>query len=557
MNTLNKINQPSKNIISWLPYVLLVLVCVPNLSWNITDHDDGHTLGFHNMGRNPDIQRSYGAYDSMCDYLLGFLPVDYHMLLGLMVGSTVLASFAILYFSAELLKKWFNFTSIEIAFAQLSFLVAMPEFMYMVFSFKSVYIALALILASAYVQFNNPESKVNLIIAAVLFGFGVSFRWNTLMMGAPLATMLLWELKQKNTWLKAINGTFIWGSMALCFSLFFIYISGYSPERIVKTYIWGKEYAEKTDFQLIARIGDLSLFLTPASAILFLLSGIYFIKQRSELGKFSTLFISTFLAVAVISLAPSFKLLAPLWICFIALFAFAGKLILSYSLKLQKITIGIIVCAIAINWFVGVQISTPSSNWGPGLDVKTNVESLNVFDKNLKTDERFKLENIKIGFFDGFCLPTSEGMRPLYGHFYALLMGRLHHLDGKLNQETDKVLQEAKTHQQIIYQDRVNPYLLATYTRYGFTTSDSWKQNAKEFHKRTFTNGKDTITEIRINDPKHLFDINKLKQNINPTDTIYAAFTYTSALNKFLYKWQKENNGHFEKMGPLSAKLWQ
>ncbi|MFN3445609.1 MAG: hypothetical protein ACK44D_07705, partial [Bacteroidia bacterium] len=94
MNTLKTTNNKTTNIFIWLPYVLLVLVCVPNLSWNITDHDDGHTLGFHNMGRNPDVQRSYGAYDSMCDYLLSFLPIDYEWLLGFMVGVTILASFA-------------------------------------------------------------------------------------------------------------------------------------------------------------------------------------------------------------------------------------------------------------------------------------------------------------------------------------------------------------------------------------------------------------------------------------------------------------------------------
>ncbi|MCZ2139882.1 MAG: hypothetical protein LC096_00680, partial [Bacteroidia bacterium] len=376
MTTLKITNNKTNILVTWLPYLLLILVCLLNLTWNITDHDDGHTLGFHNMGRNPDIQRSYGAYDSMCDFLLGFLPINYELLLGFMVGTTILASFAILYFSAELLKKWFSFNATEIAWAQLLFLLAMPEFMYMVFSFKSVYISLALILASACIQFKNPQSKLNLIVAAMLFGFGVSFRWNTLMMGAPLAVMLLWELKQKDTWLKSLLNTSIWGLTALASSLFFIYISGYPPERIVKTYIWGKEYAEKTDFQLIARIGDLSLFFTPASALLFLLAGIYLLKNKNELGKFSMLFFSTLLAVAAISLAPSFKFLAPLWICFIALFAYAFKNILSTQLKVKKLYIGLLTIALAVNWFVGIQISTPSSNWGPGLDVKTNVESL-------------------------------------------------------------------------------------------------------------------------------------------------------------------------------------
>lgn len=549
-------NIKTNSLLIWFPYLILILVCLLNLSWDITDHDDGHTLGFHNMGRNPDVQRSYGAYDSMCDYLLSFLPINYEWLLGFMVGVTILASFAILYFSAELLKKWFNFTIYELAFAQLFFLLAMPEFIYMVFSFKSVYIALAFILAAANLQFKKSESYSNIILAASLFGLGVSFRWNMLMMGAPLATLFLWELKQNNTWLKSIAKTFIWGSIALSSSLFFIYISGYSPVRIVETYIWGKEYAEKTDFQLIARIGDLSLFFTPASALLFLFSGIYFIKQRTELIKFSVLFVSTFLAVAVISLAPSFKFLAPLWICFICLFAFASKLILYYTSNQQKIVIGLVLCTIFINWFVGIQISTPSSNWGPGLEVKNNIASLKIFDRSLNTDERFKLENIKIGFFDGFCLPTSEGMRPLYGHFYALFLGKLHRLDEKLNRETDMVIAKASINNQFIYQDRINPYLLASYSRFKYQTTDHWLQKGKDFSIRKFTNGLNSFTELRINDPKRLFDINLFKKQFTYIDTVFLSFTYTSTLNKFLYNVKLTNKIGVEKMGPMSAKIW-
>ena len=105
-----KNNSVLKYFIILSPYLLLTLICVLNLSWNITDHDDGHTLGFHAMGRNPDIQRSYGAYDSMCDYLLGLLPINYKILLGSMVGATVVSAYLILYFAGRLLQQWFKFT---------------------------------------------------------------------------------------------------------------------------------------------------------------------------------------------------------------------------------------------------------------------------------------------------------------------------------------------------------------------------------------------------------------------------------------------------------------
>jgi MFS family permease len=534
---------------------MLLVIYLLNATWNLTDHDDGHTLGYHAMGRNEAIQRAYGAYDSMCDFLLGLLPANYTWLMGAMVGGTILASFAILYFSGTLLKRWFALNNSEIAIAQLLFLVSMPEFLYMGFSFKSVYISLAIILASASLQFNNISSKANLFFAAMLFGLGVSFRWNMLMMGAPLVAMFCWELKGKENWSITIFYSLFWGILAILSSLFFVYLSGYPPDRIVKTYLWGKEYAEKTDFQLIARIGDLSLFFTPATALSFVLAFLFLIKQKGHSIKFAVLFSITFIAVAAISFAPSFKLIAPLWISFIALFAFAVKYYLTSSPVSRKIQAGFILSAIAINWFIGIQINTPSSNWGPGLSAKDSLEDMSIFSKNLGTDNRFKFSNVKVGFVDGFALPTSEGYRPLYGHAYALLFGKLKQLDEKLNMESEQVLKRAANTNSIIYQDRINPYLLASYLRNGYQTNQPWNPPLP-FVKRTLHNNADTVTELRISNPKELFELDSFVQVTHQYDSVFLMFTFTSACNKFLYDINQNYGYGYIKLGPMSAVIW-
>ncbi len=552
-NTTDKISK----ILGWMPYLIMVVIDSLNVSWNLTDHDDGHTLGYHAMGRDETIQRSYGAYDSMCDFLLGLLPANYTWLMGAMVGGTILASFTILYFSGNLLKRWFSLNNSEIAIAQLLFLVSMPEFLYMGFSFKSVYISLAIILASASLQFNNISSKTNLFFAAMLFGLGVSFRWNMLMMGAPLVAMFCWELKGKENWSTTIFYTLFWGILALVSSLFFVYLSGYPPERIAKIYAWGKEYAEKTDFQLIARVGDLSLFFTPATALSFVLGILFLITHTRYLVKVVVLFLTTFIAVAAISLAPSFKFLAPLWISFIALFAFAVKYyFISPSPLSQKIQAGSILFAIVINWFIGVQINTPSSNWGPGLSAKDSLEDMSIFSKNLGTDNRFKFSNVKVGFFDGFALPTSEGYRPLYGHAYALLFGKLKQLDEKLNMESENVLKRATNTNSIIYQDRINPYLLASYLRNGYQTKEPWSQPST-FVKRTLYNDSGSLTELRISNPKELFELDSFVQVTHQYDSVFLMFTFTSACNKFLYDLSQNKGYDYIKLGPMSAVVWQ
>lgn len=556
MNFINIPSNQKNSLVIWSPYLFLILVCILNLSWNITDHDDGHTLGFHNMGRNPYIQRSYGAYDSMCDYLLGFLTIDYKLLLGFMVGSTILASFLILYFSAILLKLWFRFNAFEVALAQLLFLIAMPEFIYMVFSFKSVYIALAIILASANILFKKPESYQMLLFSAVVFGLAVSFRWNMLMMGIPFTAMLLLDLKRNCSWKNTIFKILTWGTVSITSSLLFIFISGYSPIQIIEIYTWGKEYIEKANFDILSVIGNYSLFITPVTLLLFYLSTLYFRNNKSDLLKLTLLFFCSYISIALISRIPFFKLMAPLWITFIAVFAFACRFIIQSSFRNQRVLILVLLLSIFVNWFLGLQLLTQSSNWGPGLDVKTNVESLDVFDNNLKTDGRFKLENFKVGFFDGFGLPTSEGMRPLYGHFYALFLGKLNRLDEKLNRETDTIIAKASRNNQYIYQDRINPYLLASYCRLEYRTSDLWLQKGKDFSKRKFTDGLNYFTEFRINNPNKLFDIPLFRKQFTRNDTVFLSFTYTSSLNKFLYNLNLTDDISFKKIGPMSAKVW-
>lgn len=545
-----KNNNALRYLVLLSPYLLLALTCLFNLSWNISDHDDGHTLGFHAMGRNPDIQRSYGCYDSMCDYLLGFLPVQYKFLYGAMVGASVLAAFGILYLSKKLLTTLFPLSPEQASLGLALFLLGMPEFLYMSFTFKSVYISLAFILWAFYLLVKKP-SPGNVLLPAVLFGLGVSLRWNLVMYGLPVAAVVFWQLREKKELKKGILISGAWGVAALLFSVLFIWISGYAPNKLVEAYLWGKTYAGATDFQLIARVGDLSVFITPASALFLLLGAIAIRKQVLAW----VWIIASLLPFALLGFAPSFKFLAALWPVFMLLAAYAVQFSQKQQAPARSLITGLFVAGLAVNWFAGVQVDTATSNWGPGLDVKDDLGDYSVFSAQ-RTDDRFKLENVRVGFHDGLCLPTSEGMRPLYGHAYALFGGRLSALDKKLNHETDRVVALASENKGIIYQDRVNPYLLASYLRMGCTTTDPWTRDG-DFTRRTFrTPGQLTFTELRINNPRDLFDMEMLRQQVAITDTLYLSFTYTSALNKFLHTWSNEYHYPFEKLGAQSAKVY-
>lgn len=544
------------------PYILLTAAFLFNFSWNIADHDDGHTLGYHALGRDNDIQRIYGAYDSMCDKLLSLLPVNYELLLGSMVFVTFIMSLLFLFIVNKIFTSIFNLSDDIVNASLLLFLLTMPEFLYMSFSFKSVIISLVPVLASLYFIFLStltPRSNKKYfywILSILLFGVGVSLRWNHILYGIVISSLLFVDLfiYKKNKLIKSFLLTTIWGIAALASCFAWIFVSGYTPSDVFEVFIWGREYIDKAKFQAIARIGDLSLFLTPASFFLISIGLVHFFKDKTNVALKYVFVASSFSIFGLLGLAPSFKFLSMLWPVFILIIISGITILLKQKEIIKFIAIFTLFILIFINWFVGVRIHTSTSSWGPGLEVKKDIAIKDSFRNSITADDRFKFDNIEIGFFDGFALPTSEGIRPLYGHFYALFEGKLRHLDNSLNKETDLLLEKASKYNGLVYQDRINPYLLASYLRMGFVTKDSWNQEGL-YIERSFTGPKGHFRELRINNTNNLFKIDTLL-NYYSHDTIYLSFTYTSSINKFLYLWNADKNREYEKLGPLSAKIY-
>jgi hypothetical protein len=148
-------------------------------------------------------------------------------------------------------------------------------------------------------------------------------------------------------------------------------------------------------------------------------------------------------------------------------------------------------------------------------------------------------------------------MRPLYGHFYALFAGKLKALDAQLNAETDNlVVMATQTPGNVIYTDRINPYLLASYFRAGYSTTDSGSTQQQYIH-RNFSNGSTSFTEMRIRKPKNLDNIPELVQQLQPYQRILLGFTYTSSLNKLLDIWSTDYHYEYKRIGPMAAELFK
>lgn len=546
-----------KRLIAWLPYLAVLLNFVFNLSWDIKDHDDGHTLGYHAMGRNETIQRTYGAYDSMCDFLLGLLPVNYEILYGCMIAATIISSLVLIFLFKRILTELFNYPAEIVNIACLLFILGIPEYIYLSYSFKSTIISLAFVLSSFYLLLKTTRNENNqyrqIAVAILLFGFGASLRWSHLAYGLVIFSCYLFVLYrgQKNLY-KALAQTAGVGVLFLASTLLFTFISGYPPKEFITVFIWAKGYMEKTDFQAMAVIGDISMYLTPLTLFVFLLAFFNLLKSKNFL--FYVLACSSILIYLLLGFSSCFKTLSMLWLMIVVLFC-EGVSFIEKNRRTTLLYTAVFV-AVFINWFIGFRIDTSSSNWGPGLEVKTNIADMSVFDKNLGTDSRFKLQNIKAGFFDGFALPTAEGYRSLYGHAYALFGGKLHALDKQLSEESDHVVERAHNTNTIIYQDRINPYLLASYLRKGYVTTDPWNKKIP-YIKRTLTNANGQVHEMRIRLPQELFKIDSFIAQTNQYDSVYLMFTFTSSANKFLYQLSSKYPYSYEKLGPMSAVIWR
>lgn len=541
-------------LLKYSPYILLAITFGFNVSWNISDHDDGLTLAYHAFGRDSDVQKVYGFYDSMCDYLLGFLPQNYYLVFATMITTSFLFSLLNVFLLKKITTLVTSLKPCYVDAAALVFLLAMPEYLYMCFSFKSIAISLFFILLSFYILI-SPKVKINffekILLSAIVFGLGVSFRWNLLQFGLVVFVSFAYHLKKINllSLFRSLLLAGVWGGLSLLASLTWIYVSGYSLGEIIQTIVWGKEYALNTDFSFIVRVADSTVFLTPASVLLIAI-GIYHVFTNFNKNTLSLLiFFISIISYLYIGMIPSFKYLSLLWLLYFLLFSY-GIFVLYHSKK-NKILIIAFSLLLFTPWFIGVQINTDTTNWGPGMNIKIERSSSQ---NNERVDDRFNLDNMNIVFKEGFALPTSEGIRPLYGHFYALFGGKLKRLDKELNQNAVDVITYAKENHAKIFVDRMHPYLFAAFFKNGYRTSSPYKSKGFLTEREYKNDYDDVVREVRFNNPKNLLNIDSIYNQLGKGGMI-AYFTYTNEVNILQKKLKSDSRFTFKRIGPFTCTI--
>lgn len=542
-------------------FVSLLMIGVAfllNWSWSIFDYDDGATIVYHMLGRNAAVQPPYSAYDSMYDFILSFVTPEYKNIFVAMMLPTLISALAVFIFSLHIGRSMIAAAKEHIYFLGFLFLLAIPDYIYLALSYKSNLIGLAFILGAhlLLLKKGNGPSWSTIIIAAVLFGFGATCRWNLVAYGLPLFADLAY-MHYKRHGFKQLFKPIAWGALALLSFVGCLYISGYDINSFLNVLIWGGEYSAAFQSQLTAVAASFINFLTPAF-ILALLLGLVVVLRAPKTHIRLILFTVFSLPIPLyLGIYPGgFKTLLTLLPVFFIFFALGADYINSMVIGKPQVSRILFAILLLIPWFIGVRVDSPSTLWGPGYDMKHTYSDKVDFGSRL--EERFDIGSMDIGFKSGFAITMAEGTRPLWGNAYVLYGGLVKQLHTKFANEAASVVAAAKTNGKPIYMDRINSMITSQLCRQGFTTKDSAVQSG-ELTIRNFTKEDTVVTVIH---PKSKSDINSFdKLNAVLGKGFQAHFVYSSDLVRFIKKADKQGyiltgrpggfSGIFN--GPISA----
>lgn len=507
-----------------------ILVLIFSLKFNYVEGDDASTIIHHALGRREIVQPAYSMYHSMFDIFLSiFNSTNESFLRIFSISISFSFSLLVLILLTYLVEIKFkeNFRKISSFFVLLPFII--PDMLFSSLLINPYLISFSLLLL-AHILFINylKNNKIkNLIFSILLFGLGVSFRWNTsfylfLLIGEFLITDISTFRDSIN--LKKIKKGIVIFSFYTISIMFFIQLSGYSLIEIYQTYKSGKEFLTNMEVSYLAMVGGSLAFLTPSFIILFSLGIFNCFKKKIYKPLF--LFLFALLPFSIIGIYPLYKYLITLLfpILLIQTFGF-----ISLKKTWQKFILTLIVF---VPWVIGVQVNTNSS-WGPGFDIiHKNVLSLDNNNNNFNPDKSLKFSNIKLVFGSGTAIPTPEGPRPIYG-FGKALFNDWKNLSEKIELEKNEAVNYAIKNKINILQDVNHSFISTKLLEKGYITSDPfWNENLLGYRKRVFYKGKDSIETLVPLDKKQLIKMNIFDFVNSGSKEIIIYTSYTNLIVK-------------------------
>jgi len=471
-----------------VPVIFFAIAYTCALELKHVEGDDASMVQYHAMGRNPAFQSTYADYHLFSDVILSILPGNEQTV---RIGAMLISALSTVGVTILALQIAFDWLAIHAA-SQKSLLsvlaiLACPELLYLGLVYTPTMLAMFLILLAHKIahQINFGQSRrkvyLKLFVSSALFSFGAACRWDTATYGAVLATDIVvwstWRAAKKQPLSRSVAISALWSIAALLGWFVILSMFGYPPSRVLDRSTWGANLIPALSVETFLRLQPM---ITPLASISLLVGIFYFLRRNPSLLAVA--------AVSLITVLPWFTFGVPkLMIGFLPVLLAAvvatGQIIAEVHSKAVRCMLQLGVWLIAfLPWMVGVQVQYDDHAWGPLFDIKP-------YNRPISSENTVRL--VLLG--EGSAIPTSEGPRPLFGHFAVIFGQRWRDFVKTQDAEISAAVAIAQANSLPIYViDRNVAFHVAKLLELGFTTDD-----ASGNTRRAFTNDRGDVVVIR------------------------------------------------------------
>ena len=507
-------------------YVLLFFILgLTALNFNYVEGDDATTIIHHVFGRNNDFQPVYSPYHSMLDSILSLLPTQNEITLRtISIGGSFIAGFFVLIFIAKILTDTFPKEKNKLGVFLVVIPFIIPDVLFNSLIINPANISFAILLLS-HIFFNKylkSQRYLFLIFSVLLFGLGVSFRWNNgFYLFVLFGVFILNQINNKENFLKQLKKSFLVFPFFIISVIGFIQISGYSIFDIIAVYKSGSSYLDNAEFSKLAMLASAISFLTPAFVLLFILGLISCFRRKIYFPLY--LLVIALIPYLLLGVFPYYKymLCALVPVFFIQMYGF-----LSLKRKVFKI---IMVSVIFIPWIIGLQIQSNSA-WGPGFEILmkgSNFEDLESFNPDNST----AIKNVRLNLGSGMAMPTPEGPRPLYG-FGGVFLADWYAFIESNNEEREEAVKYALENRCHILQDVDHAYILSKLSEKNLQMQKPYSSTDKLFIRREFTNEEDKVYVDVFHNKTKLFNLETMSRYRQEDNCIVIYSSYSNIITK-------------------------
>lgn len=515
--------------------LLFVLLGIVSLNFNYVEGDDARTILYHVFGRDASFQPPYSPYHSMFDTVLSLMFTQNETTLrvfGIMIS--FLSSLTVVVCIAKICETVFKDYKFQVSWFLLLLPFVIPEMLFSGLIINPTNISFAIVLVSHLflIQYFK-ESKLKYIVLAILiFGFGVSFRWSS---GFYIFVLFGHFIFTNSDSLKTLISVNRLKKSLLIFPFFvlsvivWVQVSGYSLVDIYDVFVHSSDYLEAKELSLLAVSATAISFVTPAVGVLLILGIVDCIKTK----KFFPL------ALLSMSILPYFYLgLIPMYKYMITI-VLPLVIVLAYGfISIKRKTLKYAVYAIiVVPWFIGLQIKSNTA-WGPGFEVRA-INNVKINTNNFNPDKSTSIKDVKVVIGSGMAMPTSEGPRPLFG-FGKVILHDWNQFVTINNKERESAVNYAIENNCNILQDVNHSFITSKLCELNYVTKDRLNASNTFGVHRTFVKEKKKVSIDIFENKKALFNSELMEAYLSNSNQVVIFSSYTNIMTKLKSKYKNQ-----------------